>query len=145
MSESSSVKESIKQCIEKNGFPEKIVRLPFKAIYESCKKHGSALKEVLANLALEGIVSTVQGNFIEFRSRNKSTKKQKVTPEQNHSSEFKLPNMGNLKEVAQSYLSKMSPDQIKEMEKMVSQMSTEEKQKIFKDFSEQFFKGDPKK
>jgi hypothetical protein len=52
-----------------------------------------------------------------------------------------MPNMGDLKEMAQSYMSKMTPDQIKELEKTVSNMSEEEQGNILKNFSTQFFKN----
>jgi len=143
MSEQSAVENNIKHCIDKNGFPGKSVRLPFKAIHESCKKYDSALKEVLANLAQEKIIGTVQGDFIEFRSSDKLSREQKTSNKANDSSQPNLPNMGHLKEMAQSYMSKMSSHQIKELEKTVENMSEEEKEKILKSFSEQFFKGKP--
>jgi len=49
--------------------------------------------------------------------------------------------MENLKEVAQSYMSKMSPEQIKELEKTVSNMGEEERNNLLKNFSQQFFKN----
>ena len=143
MSEPSAVEDSIKHCIEKNGFPKKNVRLPFKAIHESCQKYDSALKEVLANLAQKKIIATVQGDFIEFRSGDKPPQEPKISSKVSDSSQTSLPNMENLKEMAQSYMSKMSPDQIKELEKTVANMSEEEKKNILKNFSEQFFKGKP--
>ena len=66
MPELSGVERSIKHCIEKNGFPEKSIRLPFKSIHESCKNHNTALKEVLANLTQHKIFGPIQGDFIEF-------------------------------------------------------------------------------
>ena len=140
MSELPAVEDSIKHCIKKNGFPEKSVRLPFRAIHESCKKYDSALKEVLANLAQEKIVGTVQGDFIEFRSSDKFPQEPKTSSKANDSSQTNLPDMGNLKEMAQSYMSKMNPEQIKELEKTVANMSEEERKNILKNFSEQFFK-----
>jgi flagellar motor switch protein FliG len=51
--------------------------------------------------------------------------------------------MEDLKEMAQSYMSKMTPEQIKELGKTVSNMSEEEKENILKNFSTQFFKNKP--
>ena len=135
------VEDSIKHCIKKNGFPEKIVRLPFKAIHESCKKYGSSLKRVLTNLAQEKIVGALKGDFIEFRSSDKPPQELKTSNKVNDSSQENSFNMQNLKEVAESYISKMDPDQIKELEKSVANMSEEEKKNILKKFSEQLFKG----
>ena len=43
--------------------------------------------------------------------------------------------------MAQSYISKMNPEQIKELEKTFENMSEDEKKSILKSFSEQFFKN----
>ena len=141
MSELSAVEDSIKHCIKKNGFPEKSVRLPFKAIHESCKNHNIALKDVLTNLIQHKIVGTVQGDFIEFRASDKPQQKQKASNKENNSFNMHLPNMENLKEVAQSYMSKMSPEQIKELEKTVSNMGEKERNNLLKNFSQRFFKN----
>ena len=143
MPELSAVENSIKHCIEKNGFPEKSVRLPFKAIHESCKNHSIALKEVLANLIQYKIVGTIQGDFIEFRASDNPQKKRTPSNHANDSSGEVPPNMGDLKEMAQSYMSKMTPEQIKEFEKTVSNMSEEERKNILKNFPQQFFKNKP--
>ena len=143
MAELSAVENSIKHCIEKNGFPEKSVRLPFKSIYESCKNHSTPLKEVLANLIQHKIFGTIQGDFIEFRASDNLKEKPNASNQENNSPTTTMPNMGDLKEMAQSYMSKMTPDQIKELEKTVSNMSEEERENILKNFSQQFFKNKP--
>ena len=143
MAELSAVENSIKHCIEKNGFPEKSVRLPFKSIHESCKNHSIALKEVLANLISHKIFGTIQGDFIEFRARETLKEKPNTSNHENNPSKVSVPNMEDLKEMAQSYMSKMTPDQIQEMKKTVSKMSEEERENILKNFSTQFFKNKP--
>ena len=143
MTELSAVENSIKHCIEKNGFPEKNVRLPFKSIHESCKNHRIALKEVLANLIQHKIFGTIQGDFIEFRARETLKEKPNTSNHENNPSKVSAPNMEDLKEMAQSYMSKMTPDQIQEMGKTVSNMSEEERGNILKNFSTQFFKNKP--
>ena len=143
MAELSAVENSIKHCIEKNGFPEKSVRLPFKSIHESCKNHSTPLKEVLANLIQYKIFGTIQGDFIEFRASDNLKEKPNASNQENNSPTTTMPNMGGLKEMAQSYMSKMTPDQIKELEKTVSNMSKEERENILKNFSQQFFKNKP--
>ena len=143
MAELSAVENSIKHCIEKNGFPEKSVRLPFKSIHESCKNHCIPLKEVLANLIEHKIFGTIQGDFIEFRASDNLKEKPNASNQENNSSKTTMPNMGDLKEMAQSYMSKMTPDQIKELEKTVSNMSGEERENILNNFSQQFFKNKP--
>jgi len=143
MAELSAVENSIKHCIEKNGFPEKSVRLPFKAIHESCKNHSIALKEVLANLIQHKIFGTIQGDFIEFRAGDNLKGKSNASNQENNPSKVAAPNMEDLKEMAQSYMSKMTPEQIKELGKTVSNMSEEERGNILKSFSTQFFKNKP--
>ena len=143
MAELSAVENSIKHCIEKNGFPKKSVRLPFKAIHESCKNHSTPLKEVLANLIQYKIFGTIQGDFIEFRASDNLKEKPNASNQENNSPTTTMPNMGDLKEMAQSYMSKMTPDQIKELGETVSNMSEEERENILKNFSTQFFKNKP--
>jgi hypothetical protein len=99
------------------------------------------LKEVLANLIQHKIIGTIQGDFIEFRASDNSQKKRAPSNHANDSPGEIPPNMGDLKEMAQSYMSKMTPDQIKELEKTISNMSEEERKNILKNFSQQFFKN----
>ena len=141
MPKMTAVEANIKYCIEKNGFPEKSVRLPFKAIHENCKNHDIALKEVLANLDQYKIIGTILGDFIECRASDKPKQKAQVSSKENKEPNIKIPNMENLKEMAQSYMSKMSPEQIKELGNTVSNMGEEERNKILKNFSQQFFKN----
>ena len=143
MSKQSAVEDSIKYCIKKNNFPEKVVRLPFKAIHESCKNHDITLKKVLSSLTQQKIFGTIQGNFIEFRAHEKSQQKPKVSNKENNSSNIKLPNMENLKEMAESYMSQMNPKQINELKKTLSNMGDEERKNILKNFSQEFFKNKP--
>ena len=141
MPKMTAVEENIKYCIEKNGFPRKSVRLPFKAIYENCKNYDIALKEVLANLVQYKIIGTILGDFIEFRDSNKPKQKVKICNKENKDPNTNMPNMDNLKEMAESYMSKMSPEQIKELGNTVSNMGEEERNNILKNFSQQFFKN----
>ena len=141
MPKMTAVEENIKYCIEKNGFPGKSVRLPFKAIYENCKSHDIALKEVLANLVQYKVIGTILGDFIEFRASDKPKQQEKLPSKENKEPNINIPNMENLKEMAQSYMSKMSPEQIKELGNTVSNMGEEERNNILKNFSQQFFKN----
>ena len=136
-----AVEANIKYCIEKNGFPGKSVRLPFKAIHENCKSYDIALKEVLANLVQHKIIGTILGDFIEFRASDKPKQQVKVPSKENKEPSINMPNMENLKEMAQSYMSKMSPEQIKELGNTVANMGEEERNNILKNFSQQFFKN----
>ena len=71
MTESNQAEDSIKHSIRKNGFPAKIVRLPFKPVYDACKEHGTNLSDVLDHLQDQQIFGKIIGNYVEFRSREK--------------------------------------------------------------------------
>ena len=96
---------------------------------------------MLANLVQHKIIGTILGDFIEFRASDKPKQKEKVPSKENKEPNINIPNMENLKEMAQSYMSKMSPEQIKELGNTVSNMGKEERNNILKNFSQQFFKN----
>ena len=139
MSNLTVVEDSIKHSIKKNGFPERVVRLPFKAVYESCKRHNTTLKNVLDSLIKDKIVGTIQGDHIEFCSPDSPASKADTrTQPDNTSWTNDLPDLESLKETAQSYMSKMTPEQITEIRKTIENMSDEEKQNIMKTLTQQF-------
>tara|TARA_Y100000588_G_C13625654_1_gene657318 strand:- start:20 stop:472 length:453 start_codon:yes stop_codon:yes gene_type:complete len=131
--ESSSVEISIKQTIKKNGFPKKIVRLSFKSVYESCKNSGISLREVLNRLGQEDIIGEIQGDYILFRSPNKSIYPEvsNVEPPSNPFQNFQgFPDLSNLGTLGGDFLSKLNPEQKDEFRKMIANLSEEEKLKI---------------
>ena len=85
MTESNQAEESIEYSIRKNGFPQKIVRLPFKAVYDACKNHGTNLSDVLDNLQERQIFGKIIGNHVEFRAREKI---ELTPPESSSADEF---------------------------------------------------------
>ena len=131
--ESSSVEISIKQTIKKNGFPEKIVRLPFKPVYDSCKKSGIGLSEVLSRLEQEDIIGEIQGDFILFRAPNKridSEVSENKPPVNDFQNSQVMPDLAKLSTMGQDYLSKLNPEQINQFRQMMENLSEEEKMKI---------------
>jgi hypothetical protein len=131
--EPSIVEVKVKQTIKKNGFPDKIVRLPFKPVYDSCKSSGLGLRQVLDRLREEDIIGEIQGDFILFRSPNKQVKSEDVSkksPPENFQNPQSIPDMANLGNFAQDYLSKFSPDQIDQFRQMAENLSDEEKARI---------------
>ena len=135
-----SVEASIKHSIEKNGFPEKIVRLPFKPVYQSCKAHDTSLTIVLKNLEKEDIFGKIAGDHIEFRSP-KTLHVQTQKPVEDNP--FDLSGLqggpqGDLMAAARTYLDNMTPEQKAEIQKKVDDMSPEEKMNLMKMMSEQF-------
>ena len=142
MSESNPAEESIKHSIRKNGFPEKIVRLPFKPVYDACKKHGSSLADVLDKLQDEQIFGKIVGNYVEFRSREKVDFK---APEEMPSDEFSwvkgASNMEGFQNAAKDAMGKMTPEQMAEARKMIEDMNDQEKMDILKMFTQRFDSG----
>ena len=146
MTKSNQAEASIKHSIRKNGFPEKIVRLPFKPVYDACKKHGTSLSNVLDHLQDQQIFGKIIGNHVEFRSREKIDFKpsEQNTSAANDFSWVKgaASNMNGFQEAAKDAMGKMTPEQMEEIQKTVESMSDEEKQNIMKMFSQRF---DPSK
>ena len=144
MTESNQAEESIKHSIRKNGFPGKIVRLPFKPVYDACKNYGTNLSDVLDNLQEQQIFGKIIGNHVEFRSREKIDFKPPDPSSANDFSWIKgaASNLKGFQEAAKDAMGKMTPEQMQEIRKSVESMSDEEKQNILKMFSQRF---DPSK
>ena len=144
MTESNQAEESIEHSIRKNGFPQKIVRLPFKAVYDACKNHGTNLSDVLDNLQEQQIFGKIIGNHVEFRSREKIDFKPPDPSSANDFSWIKgaASNLKGFQEAAKDAMEEMTPEQMQEIRKSVESMSDEEKQNILKMFSQRF---DPSK
>ena len=144
MKEFNQAEESIEHSIRKNGFPQKIVRLPFKPVYDACKNHGTNLSDVLDNLQEQQIFGKIIGNHVEFRSREKIDF---TPPESSSADEFSwikgaASNLKGFQEAAKDAMGKMTPEQMQEIRKSIESMSDEEKQNILKMFSQRF---DPSK
>jgi hypothetical protein len=137
--ETNPAEESIKHSIRKNGFPKKIVRLPFKPVYDACKRHGSSLTDVLDKLQGEQIFGKIVGNHVEFRSREKIDFK---APEKKTTNEFSwvkgASNMEGFQNAAKDAMKKMNPEQMAEARKMIEDMSDQEKMDILKMFTQRF-------
>ncbi len=125
MQDANAVEASIKHSITKNGFPEKIVRLPFKPVYQSCKSHETSLTRVLKNLEKEEIFGKIAGNHIEFRSPQ-TLHIQTEKPVQDNPldlSGLQGGVQGDLMSAARSYLENLTPEQKAEIQKKVDNMS----------------------
>tara|TARA_B100000686_G_scaffold197433_1_gene204285 strand:- start:481 stop:903 length:423 start_codon:yes stop_codon:yes gene_type:complete len=134
---SGTVEESVKQSICKNGFPEKIVRLPFKPVFQSCRNHGTSLKAVLENLRDENFLGVIEGNHIIFYPPEKPTLKEETVPA--NSLPFPDINPNELNQMQKETLEKLnnlSPQQMNEIGNIVMSMNEEEKDNIRKLFDE---------
>ena len=140
--ESNPAEESIKHSNRKNGFPEKIVRLPFKPVYDACKNHGTSLSDVLDKLQEEQIFGKIIGNHVEFRSREKIDFK---APDEKATDEFSwikgAANLKGFQEAAKNAMGEMTPEKLDEARKMVEGMSDEEKMNMMKMFTQRFDPG----
>ncbi len=144
MTESQPVEASIKHSLEKNGFPNKTVQLPFKPVYASCKKHGTALADVLENLKRDNIVGAMEGQHIVFRTAEKfaehksAAKAPGVDPSWlgNIGQMAGMGSLGDLQSMAREAFAKMTPDQIADVKKRIENMSDEEKKNILGMFSQ---------
>ncbi|MEE8260581.1 MAG: hypothetical protein V3R14_06225 [Nitrospinaceae bacterium] len=135
MSASNPVADSIKHSITKNGFPGKVVRLPFKPVYDSCKKNGTALADVLELLKAENILGAMAGDYIVFRSPEKAAEAvqaREAAPKESSGGDDSSwwSKLGDLPAMAKEAMAKMNPEQLAEVKKRVENMSDEEKKNI---------------
>lgn len=116
----SKIDESIKGSIKKNGFPEKKVNLPFKPVFDACKKNGEKLSEVLERLKGDGILSQIGNEKILFFSpeSEKKEKKSSINP--------------NAYQSAMDQLKDMDPKKVEEIKEKVMSMSAEEREALMK-------------
>ncbi len=142
MSASNPVADSIKHSIKKSGFPDKAVRLPFKPVYDSCKKNGTALADVLEHLKGEGILGVMDGDYIVFRSPEKAAGDSPVgsrggeTGPDDSSWWSRFSGLGDLSSMAKEAMAKLTPEQLAEVKKRVENMSGDEKKNMLKTISE---------
>ncbi|QPJ61529.1 MAG: hypothetical protein G3M70_06350 [Candidatus Nitronauta litoralis] len=160
MTPENPVAASIRHSIEKNGFPDKAVKLPFRPVYASCKQHGTPLAEVLTQLGEEGIIGTLTGDHILFQTpelaaesaRIKQTKPEETDPEPiAPPSENPAPdpagftgNLEDLTKLAGNTMSQLSPEQLKSLKDSFDNMSPEEKMKLMQFYSNLFSNPDKK-
>ena len=135
MSASNPVADSIKHSITKNGFPGKVVRLPFKPVYDSCKKNGTALADVLELLKAENILGAMAGDYIVFRSPEQAAEAvqaREAAPKESSGGDDSSwwSKLGDLPAMAKEAMAKMTPEQLAEVKKRVENMSDEEKKNI---------------
>lgn len=141
MTDARIVEESIKHSIRKNGFPEKIVRLPFKPVYKNCGEKGASLANVLENLKDEGILSKIEGNHILFLSQEKMETADDPKPEPAPDpSDFSWLNAisspEGMKNFIQNNLFKLDPAKIGELRKLAESLSEDDKINLLKMLSQ---------
>ncbi|MCP4749319.1 MAG: hypothetical protein GY866_00355 [Proteobacteria bacterium] len=125
-----TIEENIHRSISKNGFPEKKVSLPFKAIFDACKRKGTTLSAVLKNLEKQEILNRMVGDKILFYSQAFEKEKTEETPHD-------IPD--ELYAEAMKKMKEMDPAEIEEIKKKVMDMSPED-QKDLMNKAEELFK-----
>ena len=138
-----AVEESILQSINKNGFPEKSVRLPFQAIFDACKREGTSLSNVLGALEEKGILNEIGNDKILFFSKKSNQPQQAPEQEETGSGNpFGIPD-SFLKGVPDSLIKEgmekmkgMDPQIIEGLKKQFMNMSPEERNEMIKKASE---------
>ena len=157
MTDSKTVETNIKYSIEKNGYPAKTVKLPFKPVYQSCKDHGTALKTVLQNLEGENIHGHIEGDYIVFQSPRSAEPEVEPPPNPAAGADPEvegfsgseswldmlkrmpgLNNMSNLEGEMKKAMSKLSPEQLRELQDKVKNMTPEERNRIMQSLGDLF-------
>lgn len=123
---------SILNSIEKNGYPDKKVSLPFKPIFQSCKKHSVSMSSVLNALDAKGVCHEMKDDRILFYDKNYQPKS---APEESP----KIPE--GLYKAAMDRLKGMDPEEVEKMKKKVMDMSPEEQQELLKKAKDLFGTG----
>jgi chorismate mutase len=132
-----TVIKSILAALEKNGFPEKKVSLPFQAIFKSCKNHDTTLSNVLNHLKTSDILHETTGDRILFYHKTLSpSKKEAAGPDPDKES-------GTAEKAyaeAMEKLQQMDPQEVERLKKQVMDMSPEEQAELMKKAQSMFQK-----
>lgn len=144
------VVESIRHSLTKNGFPGKSVKLPFRPVFDSCRRHGAALAEVLTLLGTEDIIATLTGDHILFQTPEKALEwaeqKRKSTPAASGNPLALLAHIpGGMEHLARftgKAVGPLSPEQTEMLKKGIESMSPADKMNLLNFYSNLF--KDPK-
>lgn len=156
------VEDSILHSIKKNGFPDKAVNLPFRPIFNACKKQGEKLADVLKTLESQEVYSEIgEEKILFYREKPQPAKQEKQTgnsannpfgfdagdlfngiPEDMINSAMEK--MGNMdpEQLAKmkETLSQVDPEQLASMKEAVSKMSPEERENLMNQAKNMFNK-----
>lgn len=117
-----SVEESIIHSINKNGYPDKRVSLPFQPIFKACKANDTTLSDVLKELEEQGIKNSIEGDKIVFFSSTFEPKSQGETKEFDFSNQMVQEAMKKIRE--------MDPGELDKLKQQVEGLSEEEKKDL---------------
>jgi len=123
-----TIEESISLSIQKNGYPTSKVRLPFRPIFDACKRENLKLSDVLKNLEDQGISSQIEEEKILFFNGSLDS---------DPNLESLKSGMGDLFGSAMNQMKSMDPKILDELKKKVMNMSPKERNEMLnkaKDF-----------
>lgn len=133
-----TVIEKIKLSLEKNGFPDKMVRLPFQPVFKSCKNHGTSLSTVLNELKSSDILHEIDADRILFYHSSRPPRKKEETTGPPPSQEHGIPE--ELYAEAMEKIKDMDPQEVERIREQVMNMSEEEREAMMRQ-AEQIFKN----
>ena len=147
MNDPNPVEINIKHALEKSGFPQKAVKLPFKPIYQSCKQYDTSLTTVLDNLKAQNIQGVFEGDFIVFRPPGYTASA--PSPTEGETANALDPamleaaaKMAGLDSLStgdmQKALDALTPEQREDLQRQVGSMSAEDKQNLLQSLSQIF-------
>jgi hypothetical protein len=129
-----TIEENILHSLEKNGFPQKKVSLPFQALFKACKKAETNLSDVLKRLETQDVMNKVEGDKILFYTK-KSVASSVESEESQH---FDFSN--KMVQDAMDKISSMAPEDLENLKKQVAELSPEEKSELLKQAKDLFKK-----
>ena len=125
-----AVAKSIIAALEKNGFPEKKVRLPFQPVFKSCKSHGTTLSAVLNELKSIDILHEMDADRILFFHKTKSPLKKETSQGPSQSADNGIPD--DLYAEAMEKIKDMDPAEVERIKEQVMNMTPEERDEMLK-------------
>ncbi|MFH2133522.1 MAG: hypothetical protein ABIK68_24350 [bacterium] len=135
-----TVVKSILAALEKNGFPEKKVTLPFQAIFKSCKAHETTLASVLNHLQTTDVLHEMVGDRILFFHRTLSPAATAPRAEPSPVTGPEIPE--ELYAEAMEKLKAMDPEEVERIKAQVLSLSPEEQADLMKRAAEIFQKNE---
>jgi len=136
-----TVVKSILAALETNGFPEKKVRLPFQAIFKSCKSHDTTVSAVMKALETSEVIHEMDGDRILFYHRTLSPPSKHKATENTQAGNREIPD--DIYTEAMDQIKNMDPKEVERIKEQVMKMSPEEQAEMMKK-AQQMFKKDKK-
>lgn len=126
-----TIVNSVITSIQKNGYPEKRVALPFKSIFQACKKRDISMATVLKALEERDVFHEMRDDRILFFPKGyQPADKPDAGP---------IPE--DMYKAAMEKLNEMDPAEVEKMKQRIMSMSPEEREALMKQARDLFGKG----